>query len=76
MTDIATELDLNWRGAGTFMAFDFDRAISLSDINNVGFAASLPGDKSVKVFAPLIADDEYFDALRSGLHRLSKKPVH
>ena len=76
LTDIATELDLNWRGAGTFMAFDFDRAISLSDINNAGFAASLPGDKSVKVFAPLIADDEYFDALRSGLQRLSKKPVH
>ena len=59
------------------MAFDFDRVISFEELIRVAnFSASIPGDKSVKVFAPLIADDEYFDALRSGLQRLSKKPVH
>jgi len=40
-------------------------------INNVGFAASLPGYNSVKVFAPLTADDKYFDRLKDGLQRLS-----
>lgn len=76
LKNIATELDINWRGANTFMAFDFDRVISFEELIRVAnFSASIPGDKSVKVFAPLIADDEYFDALRSGLQRLSTKPV-
>jgi hypothetical protein len=76
LTDIATELDLNWRGANTFMAFDFDRVISFEELGRVaGFSAALWGDTSVKVFAPLTADDEYFDALRIGLQRLSTKPV-
>lgn len=72
---IADELDLNSRGANTYITYDFDRDISLSDINDVGFAASLPGYNSVKVFAPLTADDEYFDRLKDGLQRLSIKPV-
>ena len=68
---IADELDLNSRGANTYRTYDFDREVSLSDINNVGFAASLPGYNSVKVFAPLTADDKYFDRLKDGLQRLS-----
>jgi hypothetical protein len=68
---IADELDLNSRGANTYRTYDFDQEISLLDINNVGFAASLPGNNSVKVFAPLTADDQYFDQLRAGLQRLS-----
>ena len=68
---IAEELDLNSRGANTYIAYDFDREISLSDINDVGFAASLPGYNSVKVFAPLTADDQYFDCLKDGLQRLT-----
>jgi acetylornithine/succinyldiaminopimelate/putrescine aminotransferase len=72
---IAEELDLNSRGANTYRTYDFDQGISLSDINDVGFAASLPGYNSVKVFAPLTADDQYFDRLRAGLQRLSIKPV-
>ena len=72
---IADELDLNSRGANTYRTYDFDREISLSDLNNVGFAASLPGFNSVKVFAPLTADDQYFDQLKTGLQRLSIKPV-
>ena len=67
---IADELDLNSRGANTYITYDFDREIPLSDINDVGFAASLPGYNSVKVFAPLIADDQYFDRLKDGLQRL------
>jgi adenosylmethionine-8-amino-7-oxononanoate aminotransferase len=72
---IADELDLNSRGANTYRTYDFDRDISLSDLNDVGFAASLPGYNSVKVFAPLTADDQYFDQLKTGLQRLSMKPV-
>jgi adenosylmethionine-8-amino-7-oxononanoate aminotransferase len=69
---IADELDLNSRGANTYCTYDFDREVSLSDINNVGFAASLPGGNSVKVFAPLTADDQYFDRLKDGLQRLTR----
>jgi len=68
---IADELDLNSRGANTYRTYDFNREVSLSDINDVGFAASLPGYNSVKVFAPLTADDQYFDRLKGGLQRLS-----
>jgi hypothetical protein len=75
LQDIADELDLNSRGANTYRTYDFDREISLSDLNDVDFAASLPGYNSVKVFAPLTADDQYFDQLRAGLQRLSMKPV-
>jgi adenosylmethionine-8-amino-7-oxononanoate aminotransferase len=76
LTDIATELDLNCRGANTFMSFDFDRVISFEELYRLAkFSAALWGDNSVKVFAPLTADDEYFDALRTGLQRLSTKPV-
>lgn len=75
LKSIADELDLNSRGANTYITYDFDRDISLSDLSDVGFAASLPGYNSVKVFAPLIADDEYFDRLKAGLQRLSMNPV-
>jgi hypothetical protein len=76
LADIAAELDLNCRGANTFMSFDFDRLITFEELHRVAkFSAALWGDNSVKVFAPLTADDEYFDALRAGLQRLSTKPV-
>ena len=76
LADIAAELDLNCRGANTFMSFDFDRVISFEELyKHAKFSAALWGDNSVKVFAPLTADDEYFDALRAGLQRLSTKPV-
>jgi len=68
---IADELGLNSRGANTYRTYDFAREITLSDLNNVGFAASLPGHRSAKVFAPLTADDQYFDRLKDGLQRLS-----
>jgi adenosylmethionine-8-amino-7-oxononanoate aminotransferase len=72
LQSIADELDLNSRGANTYCTYDFDREVSLSDLNNVGFAASLPGYNSVKVFAPLTADDQYFDRLKAGLQRLTR----
>jgi adenosylmethionine-8-amino-7-oxononanoate aminotransferase len=71
LKSIADELDLNSRGASTYITYDFDREVSLADLSKVGFAASLPGGNSVKVFAPLTADDEYFDQLKAGLQRLS-----
>jgi acetylornithine/succinyldiaminopimelate/putrescine aminotransferase len=69
---IATELDLNYRGANTYITYDFDREISLAELGKAAqFAASLPGGNSVKVFAPLTADDQYFDRLKEGLQRLT-----
>jgi adenosylmethionine-8-amino-7-oxononanoate aminotransferase len=68
---IAEELDLNCRGANTYMAYDFDTEVSLAELSNVAkFAASLPGGHSVKVFAPLGADADYFRLLKEGLKRL------
>lgn len=68
---IADELDLNCRGANTYMAYDFDTEVSLAELAAVGkFAASLPGGHSVKVFAPLIADEFYFNQLKTGLQSL------
>jgi hypothetical protein len=53
------------------MAYDFDTEVSLAELSNVSkFAASLPGGHSVKVFAPLDADAEYFRLLKEGLKRL------
>jgi adenosylmethionine-8-amino-7-oxononanoate aminotransferase len=69
---IAEELDLNSRGANTYITYDFDREISMAELGEVAqFAASLPGGNSVKVFAPLTADDEYFAVLKQGLQRLT-----
>ena len=68
---IAQELDLNCRGANTYMAYDFDTEVSLAELSNVAkFAASLPGGHSVKVFAPLSADADYFRQLKAGLKQL------
>lgn len=68
---IAQELDLNCRGANTYMAYDFDTEVSLAELSNVAkFAASLPGGHSVKVFAPLDADANYFTQLKAGLKQL------
>jgi adenosylmethionine-8-amino-7-oxononanoate aminotransferase len=73
LQEIARQLDLNYRGAGTYITYDFDREISMAELSEVAqFAASLPGGNSVKVFAPLTATDEYFIELRQGLQRLSK----
>lgn len=68
---IAQELDLNCRGSNTYMAYDFNGLVMLSELSDVAqFAASLPDWKGVKVFAPLGADAEYFDKLKTGLKKL------
>jgi hypothetical protein len=76
LVSIAKELDLNWRGDSTYMAFDLERDVTFEELGSVAkFSAGLYCGQAVKVFAPLTADDEYFKALRSGLQRLSTKPV-
>jgi adenosylmethionine-8-amino-7-oxononanoate aminotransferase len=71
---IAQELDLNCRGANTYMAYDFDTEVSLAELSDVAkFAASLPGGHSVKVFASLGADAEYFRLLKHGLKQLQDR---
>ena len=68
---IAEKLDLNYRGANTYISYDFETEVSMAELSTVGkFAASLPGGHSVKVFAPLSADDTYFELLTAGLARI------
>ena len=73
---IAKELDLNWRGSNTYMAFDLERDVTFEELGSVAkFSAALWGDKHVKVFAPLNADQHYFKALKTGLQLLTMNPV-
>ena len=67
---IAEELGIVWRGEGLFMCYDFPRYISLAELSSVGLVASIPSKTSVKVIAPLIADDEYFQHLKTNLQRI------
>jgi adenosylmethionine-8-amino-7-oxononanoate aminotransferase len=68
---IANKLHLNHRGANTYRVYDFDREITLGELCSVGqLTATLQAGKSVKVFAPLTADDEFFIELEAGLKRI------
>ena len=64
---IANELSLNCRGENLFMCFDLPRDVSIADLSKVKLAATLPGDRCVKLFPPIIADEEYFETLKSYL---------
>jgi adenosylmethionine-8-amino-7-oxononanoate aminotransferase len=68
---IADQLQLSYRGANTYCMYDFGREITMAELHSVGaLAASLEGGKSVRVFAPLTADDEFFAELQNGLKRI------
>jgi adenosylmethionine-8-amino-7-oxononanoate aminotransferase len=67
---IANELSLNCRGENLFMCFDLPRDVSIADLSQVKLAATLPGDMCVKLFPPIIADEEYFQTLKNCLKKL------
>jgi adenosylmethionine-8-amino-7-oxononanoate aminotransferase len=67
---IANELGLNSRGKNLFMCFDLPREVSIADLSRVKLAATLPGHKCVKLFPPIIADEEYFQTLKTRLKKL------
>lgn len=70
LVKIAEELQLQWKGEGLFICYDFQRYVSLAELSSVGLAASLPSLTSVQVIAPLIADDEYFQYLKANLQKI------
>jgi adenosylmethionine-8-amino-7-oxononanoate aminotransferase len=76
LLSIAKELDLNWRGSNTYMAFDLGRDVTFEELGSVAkFSAGLWGGSAVKVFAPLTADQHYFQTLKTGLQLLTMNPV-
>jgi hypothetical protein len=76
LISIANELDLNWRGSNTYMAFDLGRDVTFEELGSVAkFSAGLWGGSAVKVFAPLTADQHYFQTLKTGLQLLTMNPV-
>jgi adenosylmethionine-8-amino-7-oxononanoate aminotransferase len=68
---IADEFELTWRGENLFMCYDTNINVSIATLSSVGkLAGTNIGVNSIKVIPPLIADDEYFDALRTGLTKI------
>lgn len=70
LRSIAEEFDLNWRGENLFMCYDTPRNITLAELSAVGMAATIPGDNCIKVIAPLIADETYFQTLRERMQKV------
>jgi adenosylmethionine-8-amino-7-oxononanoate aminotransferase len=67
---IAESLGVNYRGDGLFACFDMPRLVTLAELSECGMAATIPGINCVKIIAPLIADAEYFQELKTRLQRL------
>lgn len=70
LKSIADELGLNYRGDALFACFDTPRLITLAELAEKGMAATIPGLNCVKVISPLIADEEYFQELKTRLKTL------
>jgi hypothetical protein len=70
---IGDELGLNYRGQGVAICYDFDYNVTWAEQSAVGLANNIEEHNAIKVFAPLIADDEFFSTLHTGLQKLLKK---
>jgi adenosylmethionine-8-amino-7-oxononanoate aminotransferase len=70
---IGDELELNYRGQGVAICYDFSYNVTWAEQSAVGLANNIEEHNAIKVFAPLIADDEFFNTLRTGLQKLLKK---
>jgi len=73
LQSIGNKLNLTHRGQGLAICYDFAHDISWADQSQVGLANNIEEHHAVKVFAPLIADDEYFEHLELGLTILVDK---
>lgn len=69
---IGDELGLNYRGQGVAICYDFSYNVTWAEQSAVGLANNIEEHNAIKVFAPLIADDEFFSTLRTGLQKLLK----
>jgi putrescine aminotransferase len=72
--NIAKEYGFITRGDYLFVIMETPRVITLGDLHNAGLSSGLPiagaTTGHIKFCMPLIADDEYFDVLRTRLKRL------
>lgn len=58
-----------YRRGGLFMALDTDAITSIASFVKAGLGATTTNAGAIKVIAPLIADDEYFDQIERRLSR-------
>lgn len=68
--NIAKEFNLNSRGVGLLRSFDVNKEMPLADLFQAGLVAAIKGNQSIKVIAPIIADEEYFETLRNSFKLL------
>lgn len=59
----------SYRRGGLFMALDTDKVTSIANFVKAGLGATTTNAGAIKVIAPLIADDEYFDVMERRLSR-------
>jgi adenosylmethionine-8-amino-7-oxononanoate aminotransferase len=67
---IAEELDLNVRGENLFLCFDVPKNLTIGNLSQAKLASTLSGDYCIKIFPPIIADEEYFETLKIRLKTL------
>ena len=70
LESIGDKLGLTYRSAGLFIAYDTNQFYSLADLHSVGLTATMAGENCIKVVAPLIADDHYFDSIEHSFSTL------
>jgi adenosylmethionine-8-amino-7-oxononanoate aminotransferase len=70
LESIGDKLGLTYRSAGLFIAYDTNQFYSLADLHSVGLTATMAGENCIKVVAPLIADDHYFDSIERSFSTL------
>jgi adenosylmethionine-8-amino-7-oxononanoate aminotransferase len=70
LESIGDKLGLTYRSAGLFIAYDTNQFYSLADLHLVGLTATMAGENCIKVVAPLIADDHYFDSIEHSFSTL------
>ena len=70
LESIGDKLGLTYRSAGLLIAYDTNKFYSLADLHSVGLTATMAGENCIKVVAPLIADDHYFDSIERSFSTL------
>lgn len=73
LLQIGDSLGLYCRAQGLMIAYDFDYELTPQKLSSCGLSSTYCYSSHVKVSAPLIADDEYFDALHTGLKKVLQK---
>ena len=71
LVSIGQELGLNYRGDGLLFCYDLPKDYSIADfVNHSRLSVTLRIPKCLMIIPPLIADDEYFDIVKSDLKKV------